>query len=105
MDRPPTERFLPLSNRTPKATKDIIWRRAYGAFVALSCGHHQPALPPRPRQPGIEPALHMTEPLEPDDLCRVVEADQVPHPAEQRNIGDAVIGAHHPVAVRQPLVE
>jgi hypothetical protein len=32
-------------------------------------------------------------------------ADEVAHPAGQRNIGDAVVSAHHPVAAREPFVE
>src|SRR3546814_14162973 len=38
-------------------------------------------------------------------LGGIVKAVQVAHPAEQRDVGDAVIVAHHPVATCQPFVE
>ena len=47
----------------------------------------------------------MNKSVEADQLTRFVKADQVAHPAEQRNIGDALVSAHHPVAAREPFVE
>src|SRR3546814_1363045 len=47
----------------------------------------------------------MREAVKPDDLARVIEADQVAHPAEQRDVGDAVAFVHYPLAVRQSFVE
>src|SRR3546814_14790747 len=74
-------------------------------YTTLFRSHFQPALHTRPRQPRIEPAPDLSKPLEPDDLGGLVKADQVAHPAEQRDVGDAVIVAHHPVATCQPFVE
>src|SRR5215813_1973428 len=67
--------------------------------------HLQPALYRRTREAAIEPRLHMKKAVEADDFARFVKADQVAHPAEQRNIGDAVVSAHHPVAAHKPFVE
>ena len=50
----------------------------------------------QPNQRGC--SVSSTKAVEADDLARFVEADQVAHPAEQRNIGDVVVSAHHPVA-------
>src|SRR3546814_9817391 len=77
----------------------------WSSDVCSSDLHFQPALHTRPRQPRIEPAPDLSKPLEPDDLGGLVKADQVAHPAEQRDVGDAVIVAHHPVATCQPFVE
>jgi hypothetical protein len=65
----------------------------------------QPALHRRTREFAVEPRLHMKKTVEADELARFVKADRVAHPAEQRNIGDAVVSAHHPVATREPFVE
>ena len=43
--------------------------------------------------------------FEADELARFVKADQIAHPAEQRDIGDAVVSAHHPVAAREPFLD
>src|SRR5690606_19297871 len=56
--------------------------------------HFQPALHARPRQPRIQPALDTRKAIEPDNLARLVESDQIAHPAEQRDVGDAVIVTH-----------
>src|SRR3546814_9840006 len=69
------------------------------------CSSDLPALHRRPRQPTVEPALDVREAVEADDLARLIESDQVAHPAEQRDVGDAVAFVHHPVAARQPVVE
>src|SRR3546814_6704730 len=53
----------------------------------------------------VEPCLHIKKAFEADDLARFVKADQIAHPAKQRNVGDAVVSPHHPVAPREPLVE
>ena len=47
----------------------------------------------------------MKKAVEADELARFVKVDQIAHPAVQRNIGDAVVSAHHPVATREPFVE
>src|SRR3546814_18644547 len=47
----------------------------------------------------------MKKAVESDELARFVKADEIAHPAEQRDIGDAVVSAHHPLAAREPLVE
>jgi hypothetical protein len=72
---------------------------------SLGRRHFQPALHRRTREAAVEPRLHMKKAAEADDLARFVKADQVAHSAEQRNIGDAVISAHHPVAAGEPFVE
>jgi hypothetical protein len=59
----------------------------------------------RMRWAKAEPCLHMKKAVEADELARYVKADQIAHPAEQRNIGDAEVGAHHLVATREPFVE
>ena len=63
--------------------------------------HFQSALHRRTREAAIEPRPYMKKAVEADDLARFVKADQVAHPAEQRNIGDAVVSADHPVAARE----
>ncbi|MBP1884109.1 hypothetical protein J2Z50_002398 [Ensifer mexicanus] len=47
----------------------------------------------------------MKKAVKADELARFVKADQVAYPAEQRNIGDALVSAHHPVAARKPFIE
>src|SRR5262249_51067319 len=58
-----------------------------------------------PREAAIEPCLHMKEAVEADELASLVEADQIAHPAEQRNIGDRIVIAHHPCPEGEPSVE
>src|SRR3546814_12581490 len=60
-----------------------------GYSLASGRRHFQPALHRRPCQTVVEPARDMREAVKPDDLARVIEADQVAHPAEQRDVGDA----------------
>jgi len=47
----------------------------------------------------------MKKAVEPNELACFVKTDQVAHPAEQGNIRDALVTAHHPVAAREPFVE
>src|SRR5438445_11005389 len=71
------------------------------AKPSLNRHHLQPA--PH-RGTAVEPCLQVNKAVEADELARFVKADEVAHPAEQRNI-DAVVSAHHPVAARKPFVE
>jgi hypothetical protein len=47
----------------------------------------------------------MKKAVKADEFARFVKADQIAHSAEQRNMGDAVVSTHHPVAAREPFVE
>src|SRR6516164_10728323 len=80
-------------------------RRVRSRITPRNRRHLQPAPHRRPREATVEPRLYMKKAVEADELARSVKADEVAHPAEQRNIGDAVVSAHHPVAAREPFVE
>jgi len=79
----------------------------HSVSIPLLCliSHSQPALHRRAREATFEPRLHMRKAVEADELTRFVKADQVAHPAEQRNIGDGVVGADDPFATGEPLVK
>src|SRR5882757_1874013 len=57
----------------------------------------QPALDRGPLQTAVEPTHDMLELIEVDQPARFVEADQVAHPAERGNVGDAVVIVHEPL--------
>src|SRR5690606_7601742 len=65
----------------------------------------QPPSHRRPRQPALEPRRHVGVAVEPDQLARLVETDQVVDPAQGRDVGDGVLVAHDPLAAREPPVE
>src|SRR3954451_18169401 len=81
----------------------IFVPRLLATYVARC--HFQPALHCWTREATVEPRLHMKKAVEADEFARFVKADQVAHPTEQRNVSDAVVSAHHPVATREPFVE
>jgi len=72
---------------------------------ALSRSHFEAALYSWPRQARAEPPLDVNETVEPDNVARFIKADQIAHPAEQRDVGNAVIIAHNPGALSEPRVE
>src|SRR4051812_49392596 len=56
-------------------------------------------------QAALQPCPNVREVIEAYEFARFIEADQVAHPAEQRDIGDGVVIAHDPLAALQPVVE
>src|SRR5690348_4842710 len=58
-----------------------------------------------PRDERIEHALHFLELAELHQLARAIEAHQVAHPREDRDVGNAVLAAHHPPPALEVLVE
>src|SRR5712672_2205300 len=56
----------------------------------------KPALHRRSRKATLQPGRDPREAIEFDKFARTGEADQVAHPAEHRNIGNRILGAHDP---------
>src|SRR5580704_14005908 len=59
----------------------------------------QPALHRGPRQAARKPGRDVGERIERDQFARAVEADEVTHPADQRDVGDGVFVVHDPLPV------
>jgi hypothetical protein len=94
----------------PLHTPDIIrhraaWSSAIDGTIAAAGGCRGRAAPPA--APGSAPArsAHSSAKSRSRRVRpRFVEANQVAHPAEQRDIGDGVVVAHDPLAAK-PVVE
>src|SRR3546814_10964991 len=50
--------------------------------------YRQPPLHRWPVEPALQPRGDVAEVVEPDDLARLVQTDQVAYPAEHRNVGE-----------------
>ncbi|KGC52746.1 hypothetical protein DO65_4937 [Burkholderia pseudomallei] len=59
----------------------------------------------RPRDERVERARHVRIAIEFDELARLVEADQVAHPRERRDVGDRIGVVHDPPAMREAAVK
>src|SRR5690606_30333959 len=59
----------------------------------------------RTRKERIQYALHFRKIAEPHEIARAIKADQVTHPGENGDVGDAVLLAHDPVTARQALIQ
>src|SRR3546814_18321672 len=68
-------------------------------------GNLQPPPHRRTRQPALEPGRHVPEAVELHQFPRLVEGDQVVHPAQGGDVGDGVVVAPDPVATPEPPVE
>src|SRR5277367_2200991 len=82
------------------ATHPPIWGRKLSSFRNL-----QPALHRRSCKPAIEPCRDLFQFVERNELPRAVEADQIAHPAQQRDVGDGVVVAHDPLPPVETLLE
>src|SRR3546814_15317087 len=67
-------------------------------------GNLQPPPHRRTRQPALEPGRHVPEAVELHQFPRLVEGDQVVHPAQGGDVGDGVVVALHPVPTSEPPV-
>src|SRR3546814_8330519 len=63
------------------------------------------ALHRRAGQSAFEPGRDVAEAVGPHQLTRLVEVDQVVHPAQRRDVGYCVVVAHDPRPHREPAVE
>src|SRR3546814_11445127 len=68
-------------------------------------GNLQPPPHRRPRQPALEPGRHVPEAVELHQFPRLVEADQVVHPAPRGDVCNGVLVAHVPGPALAPPVE
>src|SRR5690348_11703905 len=66
--------------------------RALGPFRNV-----EPALHGRPRQAPLEPGRNVLQTIELNEPACFIKADDVAHPAEHRNVGDAVFVVHEPL--------
>ena len=57
----------------------------------------QSALDRGPRQAAFEPSRHLPKAVEVDQFTRLIEPDQVAHPAKHRNVGDGILIVHDPL--------
>ncbi|CAM2168521.1 hypothetical protein BLAT2472_10893 [Burkholderia latens] len=78
---------------------------ARNSRASVACRDIEPARNGRTRDERVERSRDMPELAEADEIARLVEADEVAHPREDRDVGDRVRIAHHPVAVREMRVE
>src|SRR5271155_5670779 len=63
---------------------------------------------PLHRGPGhrpLQPTRHVVELVPTDQLACAVEADEIAHPAERRNVGDRIVLAHDPAPAGDPLLQ
>src|SRR5215831_209666 len=65
----------------------------------------QPALHRGPRQPTLEPGRDMLQSTERNEITSFIEADQVAHPAEHGDVGDAVLVVHDPLPSGKPRLD
>src|SRR6266700_1681183 len=56
----------------------------------------KPALHGRPRKAALQPGRDVSKAIERHEFARTVKADQIAHPAEQRDVGDRVLVVHYP---------
>src|SRR5712675_678604 len=56
----------------------------------------KPALHGRPCKATLQPARDVSKAIERHEFACAVKADQIAHPAEQRDVGDRVLVVHHP---------
>src|SRR5579862_5997647 len=82
-----------LPSTVPSASVPVTIMR----FGLRTLWNVQPAFDGRPRQATIEPRRDVDEVVERYEFSRAVEADQVAHPAEHRDIGDGVLVIHDPL--------
>src|SRR5262249_43259635 len=65
-------------------------------------GDVETALNGRAGQAAFQPGRNLFQSVEFDELARPIEADQIAHPAERRDVGDGVDVPHDPVATGEP---
>src|SRR3546814_16538257 len=63
-------------------------------YTTLFRSNLQPPPHRRPRQPALEPGRHVPEAVELHQFPRLVEADQVVHPAQRGDVCNGVLVAH-----------
>src|SRR5882757_10401707 len=56
----------------------------------------KPALHGRPCKATLQPGRDVSKAIERHEFACAVKADQIAHPAEQRDVGDRVLVVHHP---------
>src|ERR1700739_3353949 len=78
---------------------------ALKAALSRPLGDFDAALHRRPRQRAVEPGGNPLQRIEVDQRARAVEADEVAHPSEQRNVGDGEFVAHDPGLAVEPCLE
>src|SRR3546814_5332069 len=74
-------------------------------YTTLYRSNLQPPPHRRPRQPALEPGRHVPEAVELHQFPRLVEADQVVHPAQRGDVCNGVLVAHDPGPALEPPVE
>ncbi len=73
--------------------------------TARSRRNFEAALHGRPRKSALQPARHALKAIEIDELTRLVKADQIADPTQQRNIGDRIVVSHHPASALEPRLQ
>src|SRR6266851_9726178 len=56
----------------------------------------KPALHRRSRKAALQPGRDVSKAIERHEFACAVKADQIAHPAEQRDVGDGLLVVHHP---------
>src|SRR5262245_45131866 len=85
--------------------------RAVGRLASRCLSASRPLWDLRPAVHGgageaaLQPGRGVLEGIEPDEIARAVEADQVAHPAEHGDVGDRVVVAHDPLSSGEPRLE
>src|SRR6187431_2718486 len=73
------------------ATGGAFAQIAVWLVIALTSANVVTTLHRRPGKPACQPCRHLLQRIECDEIARLVESDQVAHPAKHGNVGDGVL--------------
>jgi hypothetical protein len=80
----------------------FAWRATWFLWPG---GYSEAALNGWAGQASLQPGWNLLQAVIVDELARAIEADEVPHPPEHRNVSDGIDVSHDPVVAGQPRLE